>query len=134
MGPGGRGIFNDMAKPKIDKVREERITVEIVVDCYNEAERFGAWFCYLEEKLEFPFRARCVKRREISPLKKGEEVEVIGMLDEGWDNPSEILVRIKWQGRKLGVPLALLEGNAVSNQTAEAIADWRYWMAQGYCF
>jgi hypothetical protein len=28
----------------------------------------------------------------VSPLKKGEEVEVIEMLDEGWDNPSKILV------------------------------------------
>ena len=108
--------------------------MEIVVDCYNEAERFGGWFCHLEENLEFPFRARCVTGREVSPLKKGEEVEVVGMLDEGWDNPSEILVRIKWQGRKLGVPLAQLEGIEVSNQTAEAIADWRYWIAQGYCF
>jgi len=105
--------------------------MEIVVDCYNETERFGGWFCYLEDKLEFPFHARCVTRREVSPLKKGDKVEVIGMLDEGWDNPSELFVRIKWQGRKLGVPLAQLEGVEVNKQTAEAIADWHYWCAQG---
>jgi hypothetical protein len=51
-----------MAKPKSDKIREERITMEVVVDCYNEAERFAGWFCYLEDKLEFPFRARCIAR------------------------------------------------------------------------
>jgi len=107
--------------------------MEIVVDCYNEAERFGGWFCYLEEKLVFPFRARCVTGREVSPLKKGEEVEVVGMSDKGWDNPSEILVRIKWQGRKLDVPLAQLAGIVVSDQTAEAIADWQYWSAQCRC-
>ncbi len=123
-----------MAKPKIDKAREDRIAMEIVVDCYNEAEGFGGWFCYLEDKLEFPFRARCIARRDVSPLKKGEEAEVIGMLDEDWDNPSEIFVQIKWQGRKLGVPLAQLEGIGVINQTAEAIADWHYWRAHGYCF
>jgi hypothetical protein len=67
-------------------------------------------------------------------LKKGDEVEVIGVFDESWDNPSEILVQIKWQGRKLGVPLAQLKGITVSKQTAEAIADWHYWSAQGYCF
>jgi hypothetical protein len=127
-------IVKDMAKPKIDKVREERIAMEIVVDCYNEAERFGGWYCYLEEKLGFPFRACCVRGREVSPLKKGDEVEVIGVFDESWDNPSEILVQIKWQGRKLGVPLAQLKGITVSKQTAEAIADWHYWSAQGYCF
>ena len=108
--------------------------MEIVVDCYNEAERFGGWFCYLEEKLVFPFRARCVTGREVSPLKKGEEVEVIRMLDDGWDNPVEIFVRINWCGRKLGVPLAQLEGVEVSNQAAAAIADWHYWCARGYCF
>jgi hypothetical protein len=123
-----------MAKPKTDKAREERITMEIVVDCYNEAERFGGWFCYLEDRLEFPFRARCIARRDVSPLKKGEEAEVIGMLDEGWDNPSEIFMRIQWQGRKLGVPLAQMEGIGVSSPAAEAIADWHYWCAHGYCF
>jgi hypothetical protein len=47
-----------MAKHKIDQAREERIEIEIVVDCYNESERYSAWICYLEDKLEFPFRAR----------------------------------------------------------------------------
>ena len=51
-----------MAKHKIDQAREERIEIEIVVDCYNESERYSAWICYLEDKLEFPFRARCVAK------------------------------------------------------------------------
>ena len=123
-----------MAKPKIDKVREDRIEMKIVVDCYNESERYSGWFCYLEDKLEFPFRARCVAPRKVSPLKEGEEVDVIGMLDEDGDEPSEIFVHARWQGRDLGLPLAQLGGIGVSNQTAEAIADWHYWCARGYCF
>jgi hypothetical protein len=51
-----------MPKHKIDEAREERIQMEIVVDCYNESERYSGWICYLEDKLEFPFRAR--SRRE----------------------------------------------------------------------
>jgi hypothetical protein len=43
-----------MPKPKIDQAREQRITNEIVVDCYNESERFAGWCCYLEDKLKFP--------------------------------------------------------------------------------
>jgi Calcium binding len=58
-----------MAKHKIDQACEERIEIEIVVDCYNESERYSAWICYLEDKLEFPFRARCVTARKSSPLK-----------------------------------------------------------------
>lgn len=44
-----------MAKPKIDKSREERIDEEIIVDCYGEAERAMGWYYYLEDRLEFPF-------------------------------------------------------------------------------
>ena len=58
----------------------------------------------------------------------------MGMLDEDWDEPSEIFVQARWQGRELGLPLAQLQGLEVSNQTAEAIADWHYWCARGYCF
>ena len=95
-----------MAKHKIDQVREERIEIEIVVDCYNESERYSAWICYLEDKLEFPFRARCVAARKYSPLKSGEKVEIVSMLDEDCDEPSEIFVQARWQGRELGLPLA----------------------------
>jgi Calcium binding len=116
-----------MAKHKIDQI-------DIVVDCYNESERYSAWICYLEDKLEFPFRARCVATRKSSPLKSGEKVEIVSMLDEDCDEPSEIFVQARWQGRELGLPLAQLEGIGVSNQTAEAIADWHYWRAHGHSF
>ena len=53
-----------MVKHKIDQSREERIQMEIVVDCYNESERYSGWICYLEERLEFPFRARCIAREK----------------------------------------------------------------------
>ena len=56
------------------------------------------------------------------------------MLDEGWDEPSEIFVLARWQGRELGLPLVQLEGIEVSDHTAQAIADWRYWCARGYRF
>jgi hypothetical protein len=35
--------------------------------------------------------------------------------------------------RLLGVPLAQLTGVGVDEPTAEAIGDWYYWVAQGYC-
>ena len=66
-------------KPKRDETREERISMEIVVDAYNEEERAMGWYCYLEDKLGFPFLTRCIKERPISPLRVGDEVEVVGM-------------------------------------------------------
>ena len=61
-------------------------------------------------------------------------MEIVSLLDEDCDEPSEIFVQARWQGRELGLPLAQLEGIGVSNQTAEAIADWHYWRARKYCF
>ena len=57
------------SKPKKDEAREERISMEIVVDAYDEGERAMGWYYYLEDKLHTPFLTRCVKVRAISPLR-----------------------------------------------------------------
>ena len=49
-----------MAKAKEDKRREERIEQEIVVDANGPEEQAMGWYYYLEDKLHFPFRSRCV--------------------------------------------------------------------------
>ena len=45
-----------------------------------------------------------------------------------------MLVLIRWQVRKMAVllsqPLAIKDDES----TIEAIGDWHYWVAQGYCF
>ncbi len=66
-----------MAHRDEDKAREERIDMEIIVDAYGPEEQALGWYYYLDEKLQFPFSARCVVRRTVSPLKVGEEVQVV---------------------------------------------------------
>ncbi len=122
-----------MAKPKIDEVREKRIDEEIIVDCYGEVERAMGWYYYLEDRLEFPFTAKCIAARSISPLKTGEEVEVVGMASED-ECEREIFVAIRWEKRKFGVPLSQLEGISASRGTKQAAEDWRYWVTRGYEF
>src|SRR3954452_19831389 len=95
-------------KSKRDQTREERITMEVVVDAYNEDERAMGWYYYLEGKLSVPFRARCVEEREVSLLSVGDEVEVVGMPPER-ECEREMFVSIHWGKRKLAVPLAQLE-------------------------
>ena len=41
-------------KPKKDEARESRISMEIVVDAYDESERAMGWYYYLEDKLHVP--------------------------------------------------------------------------------
>ena len=122
-----------MKTTREDKVREDRIIMEIVVDAYDENERAMGWYYYLEDKLRFPIKARCVSQREVSPLERGEEVEVLGMPSED-ECMCEMFVTIQWGKRTLAVPLAQLEGVEVDNQTKEAIEDWHYWVEQGYEF
>lgn len=110
--------------------------MEIVVDCYNEHEVWSGWWCHLDGKLAFPFVAECIRERRASPLKRGERATVTAMLDddEAADSLGEMQVEIEWQGRTLGVPLAQLRGVGVDDETAEAIADWHYWIVQGRQF
>jgi hypothetical protein len=113
------------SEPQRDEARGERITMEIVVDAYNEDERAMGWYYYLEGKLEVPFTARCVEEREVSPLEVGDEVEGVGMPAER-ECEREMFVSIAWGQRTLAVPLAQLEVVEASGQTREAVDDWHY--------
>jgi len=81
----------------------------------------------------FPFQAKCIAVKAVSPFLKGEKVEVRGMAPEE-ACASDMLVLIKWHGRTMAVPLSQLQAIKGSKATNEAIADWHYWVAQGYCF
>jgi hypothetical protein len=87
---------------------------------------------YLEGKITFPFQARCVTTKAVSPLRKGETVEVLRMATEDACE-HDMLVQIRWQGRKMAIPLSQLAAIDPDESTDEAIGDWHYWVAQGYC-
>jgi calcium binding protein len=122
-----------MAKAKRDPEREERITMEIVVDCYDEAEQAMGWYYYLQDKLQFPFTAECIIKRPVSPLKVGDKVEVIDMAPAE-ECEHEVFVLIRWEQESLAVPLAQLQPIGAEAQTVQAVEDWHYWVDQGYQF
>jgi hypothetical protein len=116
-----------------DKDREYRIDMEAVVDAYDEEERAMGWYYYLDDKINFPFKATCIKEKRTSPLKQGEVVEVTGMAPED-ECEHDMLVEIQWQGRELAIPLSQIEAVSADDKTQEAIEDWHYWVARGYEF
>jgi hypothetical protein len=122
-----------MAKPKRDPTREDRIRDEVIVDANGPEEQGMGWYYYLEDKLRFPFQAKCIVSKVVSPLRKGETVEVRRMAPEEACS-SDMLVLIRWQGRNMAVPLSQLVAIDAGGSTTEAIGDWHYWVAQGYCF
>jgi len=119
-----------MKRPRTDPVREDRINNEAIVDASPE-EQAMSWYYYLENKIRFPFQAKCIAADLVSPLRKGETVEVIRTAPE--DNCEHgMFVQVRWQGRKMAVPLSQLAATDPDDSTEEAIGDWHYWVARGY--
>jgi Calcium binding len=46
------------------------------VDAYGPEEQALGWYYYLQNKIRFPFQAKCIVAKAVSPLLKGETVEV----------------------------------------------------------
>lgn len=121
-------------RTKKDDAREERITMEIVVDAYNETERAMGWYCYLENSLKFPFLTRCIQERAISPLRNGDEVEVVGLAPDN-ECLREMFVQTPWEHRRtLAVPLSQFQVVDGNEETIQAVEDWHYWVGMGYQF
>ena len=120
-----------MKKSRKDPVREDRIHNEAIVDAGPE-EQALSWYYYLENKIRFPFQAKCLATKVVSPLRKGETVEVVRMAPDDVC-AHDMLVVVRWQGRNMAVPLAQLTAVDLDDSTAEAIGDWHYWVAQSYC-
>jgi len=122
-----------MRRPKKDPARENRIHNEAIADANGPEEQVMGWYYYLDDKIRFPFQGKCIVSKVVSPLRKGEAVEVQGMAPEDACS-ADMLVLIRWCGRTMAVPLSQLIAMDAADSTAEAIADWHYWVAQGYCF
>ena len=110
-----------------DDEREARIQMEIIVDAYTQDEQAMGWQIYLEETIDFPFEANCIKEQEVSPLSEGETVRVVGMPST---DPSlrQQFVTIEWKNTELGVPLSQLGPVDANDNTKQAVADWHYWL------
>ena len=118
-------------KPSKDRIREERIHNDIVVDANGPEEQALGWYYHLENKILFS--ARCIAAKVVSPLRTGESVEVSGLAPED-SCAHDMLVLIRWYGRNVAVPLSQLSAIDSDESSIEAIGGWHYWLAQGYCF
>jgi hypothetical protein len=116
-----------------DDIRKERILMEAVVDAYGPEERAMSWYYYLDDKITFPFTAKCFAVDKRTPLKPDERVDVLGMSGEDLCE-HDMYVDISWNGKSLAIPLAQVLPIIADDDTDEAVGDWHYWKAQGYLF
>ena len=98
-----------MASHRVNKERDNRIENEIVVDAHDSEERAMGWYYYLEGQMHFPFTAKCIRARPISPLHVGDDVELTGMAPED-ECGHEMFVMMRWEKKGLAVPLAQIKG------------------------
>ncbi len=122
-----------MSEVERDEKRTYRITMEATVDAYGAEEQAMGWYYYLDNKIQFPFQARCIQERHISQLKVGEVVQVEQMSSED-ECMREMFVEVEWQDRTFSVPLVQLQAIKVAAETKEVIEDWHYWVARGHEF
>ena len=117
-----------MKKPKKDHVREDRIHNEAIVDANGPEEQVMGWYYYLDDKIRFPFQAKCIAAKVVSPLRKGEPVEVQRMAPEDACS-ADMLVLIRWHGRTMAVPchnwLPLIPTHPLPRPLATGITGWR---------
>ena len=116
-----------------DAAREERISMEAIVDAYGPEEQAMGWYYYLDDKISFPFVAECIVANKRTPLEMGERATVTKMAGEDYCE-RDMLVDISWNGKTLAVPLSQLKPLDADDDSIEAIGDWHYWVAQGYTF
>lgn len=110
-----------------EEVREERIEMEIIVDTYDGYEAAAGWYAYLENHINFPFKAEYSSKKTV--------VNVVGMADS--DDCSSSMFAFIDLGDGIDLLLARLEDLSplqLDEKSNEAIDDWKYWIKMGYGF
>ena len=122
-----------MSKVIKDEIREERIMMEAVVDCYDEYEQAMGWYYYLEDRIDFPFKAKWINRHK----PEGRNVTVLEMSPED-DCSHDMFVEVLYQEGELedifSARLSEIQPLNIDSGTEEAIDDWHYWVKRGYQF
>lgn len=119
-----------MVRQANDDAREERIKRDILVDATGSQEQAVAWYAYLKDTLHFPFLARSVARRAISPIEPGAELEIVGIAPVE-DCLHEMFVLTRWRPHALAIPLMQVQAIHADEATYQALEDWQYWFDQG---
>ena len=127
-------IEHPVPKPRRNGIREERIHNEIIVDAYGpEEQALAAGITTWRTKSSFPSRLGVSGPRW--SLRSARENR---SKSAAWRReiaaPRHVGVHSLARPQDVAVPLSQLTAIDADESTVEAIGDWHYWLAQGYCF
>jgi hypothetical protein len=109
-----------------DPLRLDRLEA-LLGDCQNEWEQLTVLEAFLEEQLDFPFRAVCDVPPEQGSqgIEAGNRVMVFGLLeaDKHWG----VMVRVRKGKRFFRCPLFRLLPKNLTAFQKEAVSDYRAW-------
>ena len=121
-----------MFEVQIDQIRENRIANEVLVDAYEQEEIAMGWYYYLQERFNFPFKAKWGSSKSSDRI-----VTVLEMSAED-DCLNDMYVEVLYREGDLedvfSARLFEIYPLDVNRPTEEAIADWHYWVNRGYQF
>lgn len=86
-----------------------------------------AWEKYLKQHLQFPFEAVVDEFQEYGPLRAGDRITVLGMVDT--DDLYGVIVACRKGRRYFEFPLADLAAVDEDSPNAQPIQDYRVWFA-----
>jgi hypothetical protein len=109
-----------------DPLRLERLET-LLIECQNEWDQLAVLEAFLEEQLDFPFRAVCDVPPEQGSLglDAGDRVMVVGLLEA--DKQWGIMMRVRKGKRFFRCPLFRLLPKNLSAVQKEAVNDYRAW-------
>ena len=113
-----------------EKEIKYKIDYEIIVDCYDEYEVSMGWYYFMEETIEFPFRATA-KLKKLNGSIEQKEIEIIGLAsdEEGFiKNDFDLEIEA---GEHVGtIAYSKLSSVKASPETMEAFTIWNHWVSK----
>jgi hypothetical protein len=115
-----------MDRMRHNSLQSERLE-SLLADCQNEWEQLATLETYLEDELEFPFRAVCDVPPEQGSygIGEGDRVTMLGFLEP--DRRWGIIVRVQKGGRRYRCPLFRLTPWKSTESQQIAVSDYRAW-------
>ena len=104
--------------------REDRYT-EIMVDCYNDSEVFGAFDAYVSDAIDYPFEATW-RIEDLQDRKDWVTVTVLALSSKG-DERRGLLFEAKVKGRKRLVPVQEVYPVEQKGRNATVLSDYSEW-------
>lgn len=107
-----------------------KIDYEIIVDCYDEIEVSMGWYYFMEENLNFPFKATVPLKKRNGSLET-KEVKITGLAsdEEGFTNRD---FNLEMENGDYRYPIAYsrLSHVKAEPETREAFQIWNYWLGK----